>query len=99
MLAISEAIFLEKPSGAHDAIVGPLGSFVDVFVCKVYCPGFVGKHANHLVGGLVFDEITLFLLLLPFLSIFTLVFFEVWAFPSSLSCCCGLGFGVFHSKS
>ncbi len=75
MLAIAEAIFLWKPSGAHDAFVGPLGSFVDLFVCKVYCPGFVGEHANLLVGGIVFDEIALFILLLPFLSVFTLVVF------------------------
>ena len=75
MLAIAEAIFLEKPSGAHDAFVGPLGSFVNVFVCKVYHPGFVGEHANLLVGGFVFDEIALFVLLLPFHFIFTLVVF------------------------
>ncbi len=76
MLAIAEAIFLEKPSGAHDAfLVGKLGSFVDLFVCEVYRPGFVGEHANILVGGFVFDEIALFILLFPFLSIFTLVVF------------------------
>jgi hypothetical protein len=75
MLAIAEAIFLEKPSGAHDAFVGPLGSFVALFVCKVYRPGFVGKHANLLVGGFLFDEIVLFILLSPFLSVFTLVVF------------------------
>ena len=73
MLAIAEAIFLEKPSGAHDAFVGPLGSFVNLFVCKVYCPGFVGKHANLLVGGFVFDEVAFFFLLLPFLSSFFVV--------------------------
>jgi hypothetical protein len=75
MLAIAEAIFLEKPSGAHDAFVGPLGSFVNLIVCKVYHPGFVGEHANLLVGGFVFDEIALFILLFSFLSIFTLVVF------------------------
>ncbi len=75
MLTIAEAIFLEKPSGAHDAFVGPLGSFVDLFVCKVYRPGFVGEHANLLVGGFIFDEIALFILLFPFLSVFTLVVF------------------------
>ncbi len=73
--AIAEAIFLEKPSGAHDAFVGPLGSFVNVFGFEVYCPGFVGKHANLLVQGFVFDEIVLFVLLLPFLSVFMLVVF------------------------
>ncbi len=75
MLAIAEAIFLEKPSGAHDAFVGPLGSFVDLFTCKVYCPGFVGKQVNLLVGGFIFDEIALFILFFPFLSVFMLVVF------------------------
>ncbi len=75
ILAIAEAIFLEKPSGAHDAFVGPLGSFVNLFVCKVYCPGFVGEHSNLLVGEFVFDEIAVFILLFPFLSVFTLVVF------------------------
>jgi hypothetical protein len=89
---------LEKPSGAHDAFASPLRTFVDVFVCKVYHPGFLGEHANLLVGGLVFDEIALFVLLLPFLSVSMLVVFKVWAFPSSLSCCCRLGFGALIAK-
>ncbi len=56
VVAITEAIPMDIPAGAHEGVVVPLGTIPCAFTCKITLPNLIVLHEKIHDGGGIFDD-------------------------------------------